>query len=156
MSLPLYLPQRPLSCCFDRKDFLAYFDPKGFLAVGLARGKKWQRAGNTGKGKERREAPPFPSSYHSPRTLPNPILLKNFPWGASAEERVPTPLIVLFQTSRPLDLRAVAYGMKTLLQFQIVNIFLLDRWIPGVYEVSVYILIIFCISIEHSGRVSQK
>ena len=93
MSLPLYLPQRPLSCCFDHKDFLAHFDPKGFLAVGLARGKKWQRAGNTGKGKERREAPPFPSSYHSPRTLPNPILFKNFPWGASAEEGVPTPLI---------------------------------------------------------------
>ena len=86
MSLPLSPPQRPLSCCFDRK---------GFLAVGLARGKKRKRAGksagNAGKRKERREAPPFPSSYRSSRTLPNSILLKKFPIGSLCGGESPYP-----------------------------------------------------------------
>jgi len=36
----------------------------------LGRGKKLKRAGNAGKGKERKEAglPPFPSSHRSPRS----------------------------------------------------------------------------------------
>ena len=37
-------PQKPLSCCFDRK---------GFLAVGLKRKNRRSRGGNAGKGKER-------------------------------------------------------------------------------------------------------
>ena len=40
MAARLSPPQRPLSCCFDRK---------GFLAVGLGRGKKRQRAGNAAR-----------------------------------------------------------------------------------------------------------
>lgn len=68
--------QRPLSCCFDCK---------GFLAVGLGRGKKrqcmrecreWER--------EKRGLPPFPFSHRSQCTLP---IFKNFPQGASVQER---------------------------------------------------------------------
>ena len=61
MAARLSPPQRPLSCCFNRK---------GFLAVGLGRGKKGQRTGNAAR-------PP----------KPNITQIKKFPIGASAEER---------------------------------------------------------------------
>ena len=60
--------QRPLSCCFDCK---------GFLAVGLGRGKKRQCMGNAENGKERREGSLFPSFPVRP-----PNIIQKFPIGS--------------------------------------------------------------------------
>ena len=73
MGSTLYPRQRPLSCCFDCK---------GFLAVGLGRGKKRQCMGNAKDGKERREGSrPFlfpivfsvPSQYYSKTSHREPV-----------------------------------------------------------------------------------
>ena len=51
LGLNLSLPQRPLSCCFDRK---------GFLAVGLGRGKNIIKNSPWGAFAEERE----PKHFH--------------------------------------------------------------------------------------------
>ena len=63
-------PQRPLLCCFVCKVFMSW-----------PYGECWEGE------KEKRGSRPLPSSHLSPHALPNPILLKNFHFGASAEER---------------------------------------------------------------------
>ena len=63
-------PQRPLSCCFVRKG-----------GPGPGEREKRQRAGNVGKGKERREASAI---FCAVGWLDLRFgLFKSFPWGAS-------------------------------------------------------------------------
>ena len=90
MSLPLYLPQRPLSCCFDRKDFLAYFDPKGFLAVGLARGKNAAR-GEYREGEREKRGSALSLFLSFPAHPPKPNIIKKFPMGSLCGGGSPYP-----------------------------------------------------------------
>ena len=58
-------PQRPLSCCFDRK---------GFLSEVLGRGEKTAERGKCREGKREKGdlVPPFPASHRSKRALLKP------------------------------------------------------------------------------------
>ena len=67
--------------------------------------RKRERAGHDGKGEERREAPPFPSSHRSPRAFYFCRLLIfwwGYPAGASAEERASGPCEGVKYTPRKL------------------------------------------------------